>query len=273
MISETWRLIEDGLIDGAVNMATDEAMMIACAKRIVPPTLRLYGWNVPTLSVGYSQDLDSQVDTKRCADAGVPMVRRPTGGRALLHHRELTYSLTVPIPHPRFPSSLRGTFRAVSEALIRSLDELGISGAGMAEVPKGTGRGRSYRSPACFAAANHCEIVVFNKKLVGSAQRRTSQAFLQHGSMWIDCDRRFVNSLFKFDGPEAQAEDLELLEKRTITLNEILGRDVSFEESARALQAGFRKSFPATWTSGCLTPFELELRETLMSLHFSETVE
>lgn len=264
MTSQTWRLIEDEPGDGRVNMATDEAILLGCAEGESPPTLRLYGWQEPTLSVGYTQDLVAGVDLERCLDQGVRLVRRPTGGRALMHYRELTYSVTAPIPHPCFPSSLRGAFRTVSEALIRSLAKLGIDNAMMASGARVSSVKSVYRSPSCFVSANHCEIVVQGKKLIGSAQRRVRNAFLQHGSIWIESDRVWMNSLFRFDLLADREKDLEVLNQRTVTLNEILGRSVSFVEARMNFGLGFRESLAGAWEIGGLTAGERDRRESLL---------
>ncbi len=258
---EAWRLIEDGPGIGSLNMATDRAILQACGEGKAPPTLRLYGWKEPTLTVGYSQDACRDVDLDRCRDFGIPVVQRPTGGKALLHDRELTYSLVAPIPHARFPASLRETFRVISEALLVSLRLLGVQEAGMAKTK---GMPRQGRSPSCFSALNHCEITARDKKLIGSAQRRMSRSFLQHGSLWIDCDRSFMASLFKFDHPQAKDKNLEILERHTTTLNQVCGRNVEFAEAAQAFGRGFRQVFPDKWESGELSFYELELRDEIL---------
>ena len=121
MNNHTWRLIEDGPGDGKLNMAIDRAILTACDRGQAPATLRLYGWDKPTLSIGYSQNKLRDVDTVQCERRNISIVRRFTGGRALLHQYELTYSLVAPIPHPRFPGNLAGAFGAVSKAVIFSL--------------------------------------------------------------------------------------------------------------------------------------------------------
>jgi lipoyl(octanoyl) transferase len=258
---ETWRLIEDGALDGFLNMATDRAILTACGEGKAPPTLRLYGWMEPTLTIGYAQNSGRDVDLTRCRSLGIPIVSRPTGGRALLHDKELTYSLVAPIPHPRFPAKLREAFRIVSEALLLSLGQLGIQDAEMAKPGKASSNGRS---PSCFSSLNHHEISVKNKKLLGSAQRRTSRSFLQQGSLWIDCDRERMNSLFLFDTLKAREINLETLQNSTITLNQLCGREVRYEEVAQAFQKGFQNTFPERWERGQLSPYELELRDRLL---------
>lgn len=258
---KTWRVIDDGALGGSWNMATDRAILTACGEGKAPPTLRLYGWTEPTLTIGYAQNSCREVDLDRCRSLGIPVVQRPTGGRALLHDKELTYSLVAPIPHPRFPSNLRDAFREVSEALLFSLRWIGIQDAEMAKPARSFSR---ERSPSCFSSLNHHEITVKNKKLIGSAQRRTSRSFLQQGSLWIDCDRELMNSLFRFDLPEARARNLEILQHRTISLNQLCGMEVGYLEAAQAFQKGFQNTFPEKWERGKLSPYEEELRDRFL---------
>jgi lipoate-protein ligase A len=258
---ETWRLIEDGALDGSLNMATDRAILTACGEGKAPPTLRLYGWTEPTLTVGYAQNSDRDVDLARCRALGIPVVQRPTGGRALLHDKELTYSLVAPIPHPRFSPNLREAFCAVSEALLLSLNRLGIRDAEMTKPERTSSNGRS---PSCFSTLNHYEITVKNKKLIGSAQRRTSRSFLQQGSLWIDCDRELMNSLFKFDTLKTRETNLEILRHSTISLNQLCQREVGYKEAAQAFQMGFQNTFPEKWECGKLSPYEVELRDRIL---------
>ncbi|MEW5933385.1 MAG: biotin/lipoate A/B protein ligase family protein, partial [Bacillota bacterium] len=129
-----WRLIRDGYHDGATNMAVDEAIMLAHARGEVPPTLRFYGWRPPALSLGYAQKAEREVDLEACRRAGVDVVRRPTGGRAVLHDREVTYS--VVISTALFPGSVVETYRRLSAGLVEGLRLLGLQ----AEVQEGPPR-------------------------------------------------------------------------------------------------------------------------------------
>jgi lipoate-protein ligase A len=258
---ETWRLIEDGVCRGHLNMATDQAILTACGEGKAPPTLRLYGWTEPTLTVGYAQNSDRDVDLDRCRALGILVVQRPTGGRALLHDKELTYSLVAPIPHPQFPANLRAAFRSVSEALLLSLSGLGISDAKMTKPERASPNGRS---PSCFSTLNHHEITVNNKKLIGSAQRRTSRSFLQQGSLWIDCDRERMNSLFQFDTLKARENNLEILRHSTVSLNQLCGRETGYDKAVQAFRAGFQNTFKGQWRQGKLSPYEVELRDRIL---------
>ena len=265
MMNDTWRYIEDGLCDGRWNMAVDQALLRSCERGNTPPTLRLYGWESPVLTVGYSQNLEREV--KQCL--GVPCVRRPTGGRALLHHRELTYSLVAPVDHPRFSGGLKQTFSAISQALLLGLRELGIDQARINDQKKIQHAGR--RSPACFASLNHCEITVQNRKLVGSAQRRTHGAFLQHGSIPIAASTWDFHSFLRYDNEEARLADSEKMKRFTTTLNAVCGESVSFERARSALRAGFETCFAGNWAAGGLTSAEKNHRDRILESADSAT--
>ncbi|SVD87062.1 uncharacterized protein METZ01_LOCUS439916, partial [marine metagenome] len=161
---EEWRVIEDSPRDGASNMAIDKAILAACESGEVPPTLRLYSWKQPTLTVGYAQDIDREIDFGRCRELGVQVVRRPTGGRAILHHHEVTYSLAAPVPHPKFPSSLQGAYKIIARALIEGLEKLGVKDAVLANVRKADRRQFFPRSPLCLSSISHWEIAVQGAK-------------------------------------------------------------------------------------------------------------
>ena len=251
-----WRVLEDSLQGGEFNMAVDRAILVACEAGRVPPTLRLYGWDRPTLSVGYAQDLSKEIETGRCRELNIPVVRRPTGGRALLHYQEVTYSLIAPIPHPEFPSSLLGTYRKIAQALLAGLRQVGIQNAALAPVRRHSRTGGSFRSPSCLASLNHGEIEVQRAKLIGSAQRRTNRAFLQHGSILIRCDRTLMHSLLKFSLANSRSNSVETLKQKVTTLSECLGREISFREVSQAMLEGFRQTFQGEWVCGYLTPFE-----------------
>ncbi len=256
-MSDTWRYIEDGLCDGRWNMAVDQALLRSCERGNTPPTLRLYGWESPVLTVGYSQNLEREVDLEQCRE--IPCVRRPTGGRALLHHRELTYSLVAPVDHPRFSGGLKQTFSAISQALLLGLRKLGIDQARINDQKKIQPAGK--RSPACFASLNHCEITVQNRKLIGSAQRRTHGAFLQHGSIPIEASTEDFHSFLRFDSEEARLADSEKMKRFTTTLNAVCGEPVSFKRARSALRVGFETCFAGNWAAEGLTPAEKKLRD------------
>lgn len=186
---DRWRRIGYETRSGAANMALDAAMLAAVETGEAPPTLRLYGFAPPALSLGYGQP-DGEVDFEACRRLGIDVVRRPTGGRAVLHEHDLTYALVVPLSDPRFPPTVFGTYQVVAEALRDALLALGAPGVELApRRPAGDGaRAGRGADAACFAAAARAELLVGGRKVAGSAQRRGRHAFLQHGTILIDPD-------------------------------------------------------------------------------------
>ena len=173
-----WRLIMSGLADGPSNMAVDEAITEAVAAGENPPSLRFYGWQPACLSLGYRQPW-TVVDTERCVAAGWDVVRRPTGGRAILHVDELTYSVIAPAGDPRVKGGILESYRRLSEALADGLIMLGLASA---EAPPDPGT----TLPAglvCFDGPSNYEISHKGRKLVGSAQVRKKNVVLQHGTL------------------------------------------------------------------------------------------
>ncbi|HWR98200.1 MAG TPA: lipoate--protein ligase family protein [Candidatus Methanoperedens sp.] len=179
-----WRLIDSGLASGAWNLALDEAIFAGVRERRSPPTLRFYAWSSPTLSLGYAQDPERDLDLEACAAACVAVIRRATGGRAVLHDREVTYSVAVPGEEPPFGAGLDAAYRAVAAGLLAGLRLLGVKEASLA--PGRRGGAHRPRHPGCFASVSRHEIVAGGHKLVGSAQRRSGGAFLQHGSILLE---------------------------------------------------------------------------------------
>ena len=259
MNNHIWRLIEDGPVDGKLNMAIDRAILTACERGQAPATLRLYGWEKPTLSIGYSQNKLRDVDTVQCERRNIPIVRRFTGGRALLHQYELTYSLVAPIPHPRFPGNLAGAFGAVSKAVIFSLEKADVPRPEISGKDKRSLGNGNKRSPACFSTPNHWEITVKGKKLAGSAQRRLNGAFLQHGSILLDWDPELAHSLLRYSSESEQAQGLKSLIFSTLTLKEALPIKPEWGEVAHYFVEGFQQTFPGYWKPETLNSFETEL--------------
>lgn len=183
---DVWRLIIDPPSPAGYNMAVDEALADSCRRGACGPTLRLYGWDRPSVSLGYFQRPEAVVDLDRCREAGVPVVQRTTGGRAVCHHHEVTYSVVAPVPHPGFPPTIRGTYEAIAAALQAGLARLGLPVARGDRDPERARRDAG--SPRCFATTSRHEMTLDGKKVVGSAQRRWPTAFLQHGSILLSYD-------------------------------------------------------------------------------------
>lgn len=252
----TWRLLDTGYLDGPTNMAVDEAIQRAHAAGEVPPTLRFYRWRPACLSLGYFQSADT-VDFARLRDLGLGFVRRPTGGRAILHDRELTYSLVAREDDPRVAGGVVESYRRISAGLLKGLLRLGVP-AETAPSARGEGRAHS-RNAACFDVPSDYELTVEGRKLVGSAQTRRLGVILQHGSLLLDVDCAAIYALFKFNSEEVRARLVRDLERRVTSLRAVLGREVTYAETVEALRAGFTEALAVDLVPGELTVAEQEV--------------
>jgi len=249
-----WRLIEDPAADGFRNMARDEALLESCdAGAPGFPVLRLYAFAPPSLSIGFSQELGTTADLAACAVAGLDVVRRPTGGRAVLHDDEITFAVIARRGEPPFDGALLEAYRVVARGLLAGFEGLGVS-ASMAD------RFRDSGSPAagalCFARPSRHEIVASGAKVVGSSSARRRGAFLQHGSI----PRRFDRALLaRATGGEREGEAVPDVPG----LARLAGRDVAIPEIARALVRGFERALGVRCLPGILSAGEAERAEWL----------
>jgi lipoate-protein ligase A len=247
----TWRLLSTGASDGATNMAVDEAVLEAVAAGQSPPTLRFYVWQPPCLSVGYAQAIRDEVDLDACRARGIDVVRRPTGGRAILHTDELTYSVLVPQDDPRVSGGIVESYRRLCQGLLAGLRILGLDvvQAGR-KLP-----GADSLSAACFDAPSDYEITVGGRKLVGSAQARRRVVVLQHGALPLVGDVTRIVDLLHLPDDEREAFRTALLARAT-TLEAALGRPLPFDEAAHALARGFAQALNLDLVYGELSPGE-----------------
>ena len=212
-----WSLLLTPPLSGAENMALDEALLERAAASGTA-VFRVYSWAEPTLSFGRNQATRGTYDRVRARSHGVEVVRRPTGGRSLLHHREVTYSVTAPVS---LAGSFRESYARINRLLVGGLRRLGIS----VEVAAPRERSLPPSAAPCFERPAAGELVVDGRKLVGSAQWRDQGAMLQHGSILVEDDQSLVSSL---------ADDVAL-PPPAATLAAALGRTPSVDEVARAL--------------------------------------
>jgi len=259
-MAEIWRLLDTGSSDAATNMAVDEAILLEHRAGRVPPTLRFYTWDPPALSLGYAQSLEKEVDVTALKAKGFGLVRRLTGGRAVLHDKEITYSIVVKEDHPLMAGGVLPSYLRVARALARGLELLGIK----VEIASGREKVLSqHTSAACFDAPSWYEITVGGRKLIGSAQTRKGGVVLQHGSLVL---RQNVEGLFevlKFPSPEERYKLQEKFARRACGLEEVLGRPVSKEEIKEAIVRSFEELYGLRLLPGKLTPGEEKLVEEL----------
>lgn len=242
-----WRLLYTGEADGATNMAIDEAILHAVAQELAPPTLRLFAWQPPCLSLGQAQSFDD-VDWEACVARGYHVVRRPTGGRAILHTDELTYSVTAPEAEPRVAGGILPSYRRLSAGLLEGLRLLDVPGveAHHPEAAEEKARDEALNGPVCFQAPSTYEITVAGKKLVGSAQVRREGVVLQHGTLPL------VGDLARICDVLAAHPDRARVQSRATTVEGVLGRTVSFGQAAEAMARGFAAALNVELTPGDL---------------------
>ncbi len=239
-------------------MAVDEAIARTAAEGKVPPTLRFYAWEPPCISLGRHQAF-AEIDVERCRAQGVEIVRRPTGGRAILHTDEITYSVAGPDTEPRLRGAVMDCYLRLSEGLTRGLERLGL------RVYKADAAVRAGPdvSAACFEVPSAYEILTLDgHKIVGSAQVRRRGWVLQHGAipLWGD-----VTRLVEFLAVDETTRQRlrQALAQRATTVSAALGRRVTFEEVQEALAAGFAEALNLDLAPGHLTPEEEALAQEL----------
>jgi lipoate-protein ligase A len=239
-------------------MAIDEAILTAVAEGRSQPTLRFFAWEPPCLSIGHNQAAD-EVDITRCGQGGVDFVRRPTGGRAILHTDELTYSIVVPQGESRVAGGVVESYRRLSAGLVRGLRLLGVD-----VVQAGTGHAQNADvSAACFDAPSAYEVTAGGKKLVGSAQVRRRKAVLQHGTLPLQGDIMRICGYLVVPSEERREELRRELRVRATSLELVLGRVVPLAQVAEALVRGFSEALNLYLELGELSQHELALVQQL----------
>jgi lipoate-protein ligase A len=266
---ETWRFIRSGLSTPAYNMAMDEAITVAHSEGRVPPTLRFYGWNPPTLSIGYFQKA-TEVDLEAVKRQGIGFVRRPTGGRAVLHDQELTYSIIVAENYPGMPSGVTEAYRVLSDGLLRGFIKLGLD-AQMVQL-ENNGEKRAVdgvTSAACFDAPSWYELVVEGRKVAGSAQMRHKGAVLQHGSVLLELDVVQLFDLLRFPNDMVKQRMQKSFHSKAIAINARRGElglnQVTLDEAEEAFQQGFAAGMDVEFEAAEPSEYEVTLAEQLMT--------
>lgn len=259
MSEHPWRLLLDGSAAGAWNMAVDEVLLdgVQSGRR---PTLRFYGWSPACLSLGYFQAFEV-VDRDGCREQGVDIVRRPTGGRAILHDRELTYSLTLPARILGHDAGILPSYYRISRALQAGLAQLGVT---TTMAPASAASGVGEHGPICFDRPSAHEILLQGRKLVGSAQVRRGDALLQHGSILIEPRiERLVACLRSGAGSGLRAPQLS---SSVVGLAEVGLRDGKRLAEALAVAAG--REFAVELKPGRLTQEETRAAQRLATVKY-----
>jgi lipoate-protein ligase A len=239
-------------------MALDEAIYRSNHTKNAPPTLRFYEWSKPSVSLGYFQDAKEEVDLQACQRQGIDVVRRPTGGKAVLHGQDLTYALVAKETNPLFPKDILGTYKVISQCIAEGLSSLGIKAVMSPELRKMTGSLKAF----CFSEPSRYELLVRGKKICGSAQARSHGVFLQHGSVLMDFNPLESVSVIRSDmEPSRQSEQLR---QRITCIREHNRQVMDLSVLCRALQAGFETVLGIHFFEEDLAPVEEELKASVL---------
>jgi lipoate-protein ligase A len=236
--------------DAPTQMAIDEAIAIARLKENTPNTIRLYRWNPSAVSIGYFQSIKKEVNVEACKEFGVDIIRRITGGGAVYHdyNGEITYSIVVPENNPKIPRDILASYEIICNAIVKGLSKLGVD--------------------AQFKPIN--DIVAGNKKISGNAQTRRHGVILQHGTILVDSDLKRMFQVLNVSDTKISDKLIQAAEERVTNLRRYLGREVSFEESRKALIHGFESNLDIKLEQDDLIYAEKQLVKELKKKYSSQ---
>lgn len=260
---DEWRIIDTGSNDAFFNMAVDEAIMISHKSGLVPPSIRFYQWNPPGLSLGYFQKAEKEVDLDACKRYNVDLVRRLTGGRAVLHDDELTYSIIINEKFNFLPASILKSYKIISEGIIKGLQSLGIN-AELKAIDGNKKKALQGFSAACFDTPSWYEIVVNDKKLVGSAQTRQKSIIVQHGSIPLTIDVDKLYNVLKIPNEKTRHRLKKRFEKNATAINYESRSSITIFDLKKSLIKGWEDTFKIKLTPGKLIPEEEKLIKNLI---------
>ncbi|WP_318614999.1 biotin/lipoate A/B protein ligase family protein [Sporosarcina sp. YIM B06819] len=254
-----WHFINSGKCSASFNMALDEALLEWHSKGEIGPVLRFYEWQPATLSIGYFQNVAREINMDAVNKHGLGFVRRPTGGRGVLHEHELTYSVIVSESYPEMPETVTEAYRVISGGLLEGFRNLGLDAE--FSVPKTTKQTNDLKKPksaVCFDAPSWYELVVEGKKVAGSAQTRQKGVILQHGAILLSLDEDKLVSLFNFASEEQRERMRASLPEKAIAIDRLMDRTVTVEECVEAFAKGFEDALDMQLEPLVLTAEQLE---------------
>lgn len=252
-MEEEWLFLNTKKQDPYFNMALDEALLNWVSEGKLQPVIRFYGWEPKTLSIGYFQRLEKEIDIEKVRSSQIGLVRRATGGRGVLHDKELTYSVVVPESHPNMPKTVTEAYKVISTGLLEGFKALGFDAYfAIPKTEEQRAKLKDPRSSVCFDAPSWYELVVEGRKIAGSAQTRQKGVILQHGSILQDIDVDELFSLFKFKNERLMQKMKDAFSSKAVAINDLSERVVTIEEMEEAFYKGFEKGLNIT-----LKPFEL----------------
>jgi len=263
-----WRILAQGKLSPAKNMAIDDAIFELIQEGKSTPLIRFYDWNPPTLSLGYHQSAMKEVDFEKLAEIGYGFVRRPTGGRLVLHKNEVTYAVIAPNDEHLAGNVLK-SYGDISLALAEGLKLLDIN----VEFEQKELSSFSQREPVnpCFNSSSKYELAVQGKKVVGSAQVRKNGVLLQHGSIILDENQREIAYLMPGLSDKMRDRLANMMDNKTISINQALNKKVPYQEAVSKFVQGFRQAWENDEFEEIddLLGFEKERAEELMKKKYS----
>jgi lipoate-protein ligase A len=242
-----FRLLLTDHKDAHTNMSIDESIMIHVGQNMSPPTLRLYGWSPPAVSIGYFQGLSEEIDLDMCKKMGVDYVRRITGGGAVFHESEVTYSLAIQQVNPIIPQNVLESYKVICGGIIEGLMEFDVE--------------------AKFVPLN--DIIVNGKKISGSAQTRRSRTLLQHGTLLTDTDLDKMFSILKVPSEKLKDKLISDVKERVTSLREVLQKEIKFEDVCSKMASGFKTSLNIELVKGELSETEISLANEIKNDRYS----
>jgi lipoate-protein ligase A len=262
----TWRVIEHPPARGAWNMAVDEAILESVYSGESLPTLRLYAWQPACLSLGRTQPY-AEADLPALQDKGWDIVRRPTGGRAILHTDELTYAVIAPNQEPRVAGGVLESYLRLSRALLGALRLLGLEPeANEKAIKPASGK----FNPVCFEVPSDYEITVDGKKLIGSAQARRMEGILQHGALPLAGDLTRIISALQFENDNAREKAKSGLMAHAATVESLTGEAPPWQDACEAFKQAFSDTLNLDLAPGGLSEAERERAQELMAEKYSQ---
>lgn len=249
------RFIDTGCNSAYANMAVDEALL----ELSEIPALRVYRWNPSAISIGYSQNALAEINMEKCMRNSIAVVRRITGGKAVLHENDVTYSFILPEKPQLLPKDVTESYRLIANALVLAFKKIGVN----AQIKR---RQRKVATSLCFSSLNWYEITARNKKISGSAQKRIKGKILQHGPLLVDFNYEKNSELLNSCSGLNNAENLK---KKITSIKNELNADISFCEIAEAIKYGFQKNFNFDFFDDSLTKKEEKLAGKLEKEKYS----
>ena len=248
---QNWNFINSNARSPAYNMALDELLMSWQKERDFLPTLRFYFWDVPTLTIGHFQNAKKDINFEKVKEHGVEFVRRQTGGKAVLHDNELTYSVTLPENYPNMPKDVVSAYRVLTQGLIEGYREIGLYPK--FSIPSDE---KQEKTAVCFDTPSMYEVVIDNKKIAGSAQVRKNDMILQHGSVPLSINIDMLYDMFLFKSDRLKERLKSDFVKKASGIKNFLNKELELQDLIEPFKKGFAKGLNISLTNYTLSEKE-----------------